>query len=95
MDTSATFPAAGTYVLRLTASDSALTAFDEMSVTVQSASDKQADFNGDGRVTGGDFIIWQSNYPTLSGADKAHGDANGDGKVTGYDFIVWQCEYQP
>src|SRR6266700_1056980 len=35
--TSATFSAAGTYVLRLTASDSALSAFDEVQVTVATA----------------------------------------------------------
>ncbi len=37
VDTTASFSAAGTYVLRLTASDSALSAFDEVTVTVQPA----------------------------------------------------------
>ncbi len=39
VDTSASFSAAGTYVLRLTASDSALSAFDEVTVTVQPANE--------------------------------------------------------
>jgi hypothetical protein len=43
IDTTATFSAAGSYVLRLTASDSALSAFDDMSVTV-------VDPNGSGTV---------------------------------------------
>ena len=37
VDTTATFSAAGTYVLRLTANDSALSAFDEVTVTVNPA----------------------------------------------------------
>ncbi len=37
IDTTATFSVAGTYVLRLTASDSALSAFDEITITVRPA----------------------------------------------------------
>ena len=37
VDTTASFSATGTYVLRLSASDGSLTAFDEMTVTVQAA----------------------------------------------------------
>ena len=53
------------------------------------------DFNGDRRVSGADFIVWQSHYPMASGATLAEGDASSDGKVTGYDFIVWQTNYLP
>ena len=94
-DTTATFSTAGTYVLRLTASDSVLSAYDEMSATVNPADDLAADFNGDGQVTGADFVIWQAHYPTAYGADKADGDANGDGAVTGMDFVIWQTLYAP
>lgn len=57
--------------------------------------DIPADFNGDGRITGQDFLVWQAHYPMLSGAARADGDANGDGKVNGQDFLAWQAAYRP
>ena len=86
--TIATFRNAGTYVLRLTASDGEKTGYADATVTVDG--DLRADFNGDGRVDGMDFLTWQSGFPTSSGATKATGDANGDGRVDGLDFLVWQ-----
>jgi hypothetical protein len=53
------------------------------------------DFNGDRRVTGKDFLLWQANYPKLSGATLANGDATGDGRVNGADFLIWQASYVP
>ena len=53
------------------------------------------DFNGDGKVNGQDFLIWQLHYPTASGATPDTGDANGDGKVNGQDFLIWQANYKP
>jgi hypothetical protein len=88
--TTATFATAGTYVLMLTASDSALTATSTVTVTALAP----GDFNGDGRVDGVDFLIWQSHYPRSSGGTPDGGDANGDGQVDGVDFLVWQSHYQ-
>jgi hypothetical protein len=79
----------GTYVLMLTASDSVLTGTSNVTVTVLG----RADFNGDGRVDGVDFLIWQSHYPRSSGGTPDGGDANGDGKVDGVDFLIWQANY--
>ena len=53
------------------------------------------DADGNGRVTGADFIYWQSNYPMASGAVWSQGDFNGDGAITGGDFILWQSAYDP
>jgi hypothetical protein len=89
--TTATFSAAGVYVLRLTASDSTASSFDDVTITVKLA----GDFNGDGLINGADFLIWQQHYPTSSGATTDTGDADGDGKVTGADFLIWQQEYKP
>jgi hypothetical protein len=89
--TTATFSTAGTYVLQLTASDSVLTATSNVTVTALAP----GDFNGDGRVDGVDFLIWQSHYPNfVGGATPDGGDANGDGKVDGGDFLIWQSHYQ-
>ena len=89
--TTATFSAAGTYVLRLTAADSELSGADDATVIVLAP----GDFTGDGRVDGLDFLNWQSNYPNfVGGATPDGGDANGDGKVDGLDFLVWQANYQ-
>ena len=90
--TTATFSAVGTYVLRLTANDSALSASDEATITVDPI---LGDFNDDGRVDGLDFLVWQAHFPTTSGATRTDGDATGDGKVDGLDFLAWQSAYQP
>jgi formylglycine-generating enzyme required for sulfatase activity len=87
--TTATFYVSGTYVLQLTANDSQLNASSKVTVSVLAP----GDFNGDGKVDGVDFLIWQSHYPMSSGATCDHGDANGDGKVDGVDFLIWQANY--
>jgi hypothetical protein len=87
--TTATFSTAGTYVLQLTASDSVLVGTSNVTVTALGP----GDFNGDGRVDGVDFLIWQSHYPRSSGGTPDGGDANGDGKVDGVDFLIWQSHY--
>ena len=89
--TSVRFAKFGTYVLHLRANDSARTADDEVTLIVHA--DPPGDFTGDGHVTGADFLIWQQNYPTLSGATRAKGDGNGDGRVTGMDFMLWQIDF--
>ena len=87
--TTAAFRNAGTYVLRLTASDGQASGYGQATITLDG--DLRADFSGDGRVDGMDFLIWQSGYPNLvGGATHDGGDANGDGKVDGLDFLVWQ-----
>jgi autotransporter-associated beta strand protein len=51
------------------------------------------DFDGDGDVDGADFVAWQTNFPTSTGATLAQGDADGDGDVDGADFVVWQTNF--
>ncbi len=51
-----------------------------------------ADFNLDGIVNGGDFLIWNGGYGTPM-ADWIDGDANGDGIVNGQDFLIWNANY--
>ncbi len=51
------------------------------------------DFDGDGDVDGVDFGLWQTGYPTASGALLSDGDADGDGDVDGTDFGIWQANY--
>jgi hypothetical protein len=91
--TTASLRCAGTYVLRLTASDGLLTGHADATITLDGGGYLTSDFNGDGCVDGVDFLIWQSHYPAAAGATKATGDANGDGKVDGVDFLTWQVEY--
>jgi hypothetical protein len=47
-----------------------------------------ADFDGDGAVSGNDFLIWQSNIGTLLGATHGQGDADGDGDVDSDDLAA-------
>lgn len=51
-----------------------------------------ADFNGDGKVDGRDFLAWQRGFGTPA-AQPADGDANSDGQVDGADLGVWQEQY--
>ena len=46
-----------------------------------------ADFNGDNRVDGLDFMVWQTGQGLGVGMS---GDANGDAWVDGLDFLTWQ-----
>jgi hypothetical protein len=57
------------------------TAFDE----------PNADFDGDGYVSGSDFLIWQRNFGTLLGATNDNGDADGDGDVDSDDLNLFKA----
>jgi hypothetical protein len=90
--TLANFNCAGVYQIMLIASDGATSDTAYKTITVDG--DLRADFNGDGRVDGLDFLVWQAHYhPDVPGATKATGDSNGDGKVDGLDFLMWQVGY--
>jgi len=52
-----------------------------------------ADFNADGQVDGGDFLIWQQGAGMASGAAIGQGDANGSGSVNQFDHHVWQQQF--
>ena len=63
--------------------------FDDFSLEGPAPGDP-ADFNGDGDVDGRDFLVWQRNAGTTSGATKATGDADGNGMVNDADFNAWK-----
>ena len=50
-----------------------------------------ADFNGDTKVDGTDFLIWQRGFGT--GATLAEGDANNSGTVDGADLAIWESQF--
>ena len=52
-----------------------------------------ADFDGDGVVTGEDFLIYQENVGLGGQTDNSNGDANGDGVVGIQDLAVWEDQY--
>ncbi len=54
-----------------------------------------ADFDGDGDVDGADFLTWQQNAGTASGATPEQGDADGNGAVDGLDLAAWQGNFGP
>ena len=81
--------AAGTYTLKVSGAanwDYGLawrmtTAFDE----------PNADFDGDGVVSGADFLVWQRNFGKLINAANSEGDADGDGDVDGDDLTLFKA----
>ncbi len=52
-----------------------------------------ADSDGDGMVTGLDFLNWQLNAGMASGASVSEGDANSDGAVDRIDMVHWELQY--
>ena len=68
-------------------------AWDNIQIVGGSSASFAGDFDGDGDVDGDDFLSWQNNFPTASGATKSGGDADGDGDVDGDDFLVWQNQF--
>ena len=61
---------------------------DDVSVSTIDPNASNADFNGDDRVDGDDFLIWQSSFRVDDG-----GDANRDGVTDGDDFLIWQTQF--
>ena len=51
------------------------------------------DFDSDNDVDGVDFGLWQTGYPTATGASLGDGDADQDADVDGVDFGIWQANY--
>lgn len=54
---------------------------------------RNADFDEDGDVDGGDFLAWQRGFGILSGATLAQGDTDADGDVDNVDLGIWQGEF--
>lgn len=57
----------------------------------------EADYNGDGTVDAGDYIIWRDNFsveePITSGASFFEGDGDQDGDVDMDDYDFWAARY--
>ncbi|HYO23792.1 MAG TPA: hypothetical protein VEQ85_02485 [Lacipirellulaceae bacterium] len=62
-------------------------------LTVSSTASPNADFNGDGTVDGGDFVVWQSGLGLSGQQSNASGDADRDGVVDADDLLVWRAQY--
>ena len=53
----------------------------------------EADFNFDGQVDIGDYLIWEADFGTSSGASQMQGDSDNDQDVDGADFLTWQRQF--
>jgi hypothetical protein len=53
----------------------------------------QGDFNGDGAVDGGDFLIWQRGLGNVGETTPANGDANADTTVDAADLAIWKTNF--
>jgi len=50
------------------------------------------DFNGDGTVSGADYVIWANNFDG-SDSSLAPGSHNNDGVVSGADYVIWASNF--
>jgi hypothetical protein len=65
----------------------------DFAVDTISLAPASADFDGNLRVDGNDFLRWQRGLG-LTGADlHSQGDADGDGRVDGTDLAVWRSQF--
>lgn len=55
--------------------------------------DPSADFDGDGVVSGLDFLIYQQNIGLTGQVNNSNGDANGDGVVNAADLAIYEAQY--
>jgi hypothetical protein len=51
------------------------------------------DYNGDGVVDAGDYVVWRKNSGLTGGASYANGDGNRDGNVTQTDYTIWRSHF--
>ncbi|MCG8448028.1 MAG: GEVED domain-containing protein, partial [Pirellulales bacterium] len=65
----------------------------EVPVTSPVVASINADFDGDGQVSGYDLIAWQRGFGATSGAGPGDGDSNGDGQVDSVDLANWIGDY--
>jgi len=66
---------------------------DNLLIINNDLSPADADFDGDGLVTGSDFLIWQMNFGLTGQVDNSNGDANGDGTIDETDLVFWENQY--
>lgn len=65
--------------------------------TIETVVFRPGDFNGDGEVDSGDYLLWREHfgkeYNLYNGAFQFGPDGNGDGKVDAADFTIWRDSY--
>jgi len=49
------------------------------------------DYNGDGTVSGADYVVWADTFGNdgSAGKEDLRADGNGDGAVSGADYVIW------
>jgi hypothetical protein len=62
-------------------------------VTFTATASTSADFNGDGKVDGADFLSLQRNLGKTIGAQHSEGDADRDGDVDAADVNLWKSHH--
>jgi hypothetical protein len=51
------------------------------------------DYNSDGIVDAGDYVVWRKNSGLTGGATYAKGDGDRDGNVTLADYTIWRSHF--
>lgn len=82
----------GVSTVSFTMSNDTMLAGQSVVQTLSEVTGLPADFNGDGLVTGLDFLRLQRGFGTTN-ASHADGDADGDQDVDGTDLSIWEASY--
>ncbi len=54
---------------------------------------RHGDFNADGKVDGGDYVVWRKTRGQTVSPAYSHADDNGDGQVTDADYTAWRVAF--
>ncbi len=59
------------------------------------AAEQPGDYDGDGIVTGNDFLVWQQSLGSVATPPGSGADGNGNGSVDAGDLSVWRDNFGP
>jgi hypothetical protein len=54
---------------------------------------RHGDYNADGKVDGGDYVVWRKTRGQSVSPPYSHADDNGDGVVTDADYNAWRAAF--
>ena len=74
-------------------SDSVTTPNQSIAIAAYATVLRHGDYNADGKVDGGDYVVWRKTRGQGVSPPYSRADDNGDGQVTDADYIAWRSAF--